>query len=177
MAFMIGLMVFTVLLIGANFCFLLIGGFPWQKGEEFAPVHLGNRTYTVEKFAVGVSTSVFGATWFAAWTYFLIIGWDSFIPQVSTLIFHVALQFFAAVGLIVSGIGIFMQWKRSKGIFLSSMGILVGSILLAITIYGPRGHGSSVFMYLLAAWTLVVGGFLTTGTYFLDRFTHSSKEQ
>lgn len=70
MYFLIGLFIFTVAVIGMNFCFLLIGGTPFHKGEEFAPVKLGKKTYTVERFAVAVSTSVFGASWLVAWFYF-----------------------------------------------------------------------------------------------------------
>jgi hypothetical protein len=175
MGFMVGLLILNVLVLGANFCFLLIGGTPWQKGEEFAPIHFGKRTYTVERFAVGVSTSVFGASWLIIWFYFLIVGWDSFMAQFSSLVFHVGLQLIASIGLIAAGIAIFKQSKRNKGIFLMSMGTLVISILYAIFMYGPRGHGQPEFMYVVGALTLVVGGFLTTGIYFLDRFVRDSQ--
>lgn len=177
MYFLIGLFIFMVAVIGMNFCFLLIGGTPFHKGEEFAPVKMGKRTYTVEKFAVGVSTSVFGVCWLAAWFYFLFTGWDSFVAQFDSLILHVVLQFIASIGLIVSGVGIFRQWKRSKGIFLTGMITLFVSVGIAVAIYGPRGHGDPIFMYLLGMWTLVVGGFLTAGTYLLDRLLHDWDEQ
>lgn len=177
MNFLIGLIIFNVLVLGANFCFLLIGGTPWHKGEESASVHLGKRTFTVERFSIGVTTSVLGISWLAAWVYFMIVGWDSFLTKFDTLIFHVALQFLASIGLIISGVATFRQWKLSKGIFLSSMGLLTGSIFIAIAIYGPRGHGNPVFMYLIGAWTLIVGGYLTTATYLLGRLVHKYDEQ
>ncbi|PIS10780.1 MAG: hypothetical protein COT73_07645 [Bdellovibrio sp. CG10_big_fil_rev_8_21_14_0_10_47_8] len=174
MYFFIGLFIFMALVLGMNFCFLLIGGVPFHKGAEFSPVRVGQRTYTVERFAVGVSTSVFGIGWLASWFYFLISKWSSFMVQFDTLILHVSLQFIASVGLILSGVAIFKQWKRRNGIFLTSMIILFGSIGVAILVYGPRGHGESIFMYLLGMWTLVIGGFLTAGTYLLDRLIHKT---
>jgi hypothetical protein len=169
MYFLIGLLIFTTLIIGVNFCFLLIGGTPFHKGEEFAPVHLGRRTYTVERFAVGVSTATFGLAWLVAWAYFLVTGWESFMSQFSSLIIHVVLQFLAAVGLLIAGIGIFRQNKHSTGIFSISMVLLVGSLFVAIVFYGPRGHGEPVFMYLFGFWTLVVGGFFTTVVFLLEK--------
>ncbi len=168
MYFLIGLFIFMTLVIGANFCFLLIGGTPFHKGSEFEPVKMIKRKYTVERFAVGVSTFVFGISWLAAWVYFLMTGWNSFTSQVGSLIFHVVLQLVAAIALTISGVGIFLQWKRSSGIFLTSMAILLFSIGIAIFVYGPHGHGDPLFMYLFGAWTLVIGGFLTTGTYLLN---------
>lgn len=177
MYFLIGLFIFMVAIIGMNFCFLLIGGTPFHKGEEFAPVKMGKRTYTVERFAVGVSTSVFGVSWLAAWLYFLFTGWDSFVAQFDSLILHVALQFIASIGLIVSGVGIFRQWKRSERIFFTGMITLLVSVGIMFAIYGPRGHGDRTIMYLLGMWTLVVGGFLTTATYLLDRLVNDWDEQ
>ncbi len=145
MYFLIGLFIFMTLVIGANFIFLLIGGTPFHKGAEREPVHAGRRTYTVEKFAVGVSTGAFGICWLVAWAYFLITGWASFIAQFDSLILHVALQLFASLGLLVASVGIFWQWKRSKAIFLMSMATLVLSLIIAIFIYGPRGHGDPMF--------------------------------
>ena len=174
MYFLIVLLIFTTLIIGANFCFLLIGGTPFHKGGEFAPVKMGQRTYSVGRFAVGVSTSVFGASWLVAWLYFLFTGWDSFISQFGTLVLHVALQFISAIGLSIAGVGIFLQWKRSNGIFLTSMATLLGSTGVAILVYGPRGHGVSIFMYLFGAWTLVVGGFFTVAVYLVDRLKNES---
>lgn len=66
MYFLIELLIFNMLVLGANFCFLLVEGKPFHKGKEFAPVHAGRRTYTAERFAVGVSTSVIGVSWLAA---------------------------------------------------------------------------------------------------------------
>jgi hypothetical protein len=177
MYFLMGLFIVTVAVIGMNFCFLLIGGTPFHKGEEFGPVKVGKRSYTVERFAVAVSTGVFGASWLIAWFYFLATGWDSFVSQFDSLIFHVVLQLIASLALIVASIGLFRQWRRRKGIFLTGMGALFVSVGTAIYIYGPRGHGDPVFMYLLGAWTLVVGGFLTTATYLLDRLLHDWDEQ
>lgn len=176
MYFVIGLLIFTILVIGANFCFLLIGGTPFHKGAEFAPIKMGTRTYTVEKFAVAVSTSGFGVAWLLAWIYFLITGWSSFSAQLSSLILHVVLQLAASIALIISGVGTFRQWKRSKGLFLTSMATLVGSTGLALLVYGPRGHGEPILMYLIGIWTLVVGGFLTTAVYLLDRLINDWDE-
>jgi hypothetical protein len=177
MYFLIGLFIITVAVIGMNFCFLLIGGAPFHKGEEFAPVKMGKRSFTVERFAVAVSTGVFGAGWLVAWFYFLFTGWDSFIAQVDSLIFHVVLQFVSSIVLIIASVGLFRQWRMCKGIFLIGMATLFVSVGTAIFIYGPRGHGEPVFMYLIGAWTLVVGGFLTTATYLLDRLLHDWDEQ
>ena len=169
MYFLIGLFILTTLILGINFCFLLVGGTPFDKGEESAPVMIGHRKYSVGRFAVGVSTSVFGASWLVAWSYFLLTGWDSFVAQFADLITHVVLQFLSSLGLLVAGIGIFKQWKRSKGIFLISMATMMASIGVSIVVYGPRGHGDPIFMYLLGAWTVVVGGFFTVIVYFIDR--------
>lgn len=169
MNFIIGLIIFNVLVLGANFCFLLSGGPPWRKGEEYEPIRMGGKSFSVEKFAVGVSTSVIGFSWLVAWGYFLAVGWNSFLAQIETLWFHVATQFLASAGLVVAGYAIFRQWKRSTGIFLASMGLLVASVLIALVIYGPRGHGNPAFMYMVGMWTLVVGGYLTTATFLLDK--------
>lgn len=172
MYFLTGLLIFTILIIGSNFCFLLIGGTPFDEGPEFAPVKVGKRTYSVQKFAVAVSTSVFGVSWLLAWVYFLIAGWTSFALQFNSLLLHVGLQLVAGIALVISGVSIFRQWKRSKGLFLTSMAILVGSTGTAIIVYGPRGHGEPMFMYLIGIWTLVMGGYLTTAVYILDRLVN-----
>jgi phosphate starvation-inducible membrane PsiE len=174
MYFLIGLFIFMTLVIGLNFIFLLIGGTPFHKGAEGEAIRSGKRTYTVEKFAVGVSTGAFGLCWLAAWFYFLITGWDSFILQFESLIFHVVLQFFVSLGLITASIGIFRQWKKSKNVFLVSMVTLIVSLVIAILVYGSRGHGDPIFMYLLGLWTLVIGGFFTTGVFALDRLVNSN---
>lgn len=177
MYFLIGLLIFNMLVLGANFCFLLIGGTPFHKGPEFAPVHLGRKSYTVERFTVAVSVSVLGVSWLAAWTYFMIVRWDSFIIQFDALLLHVALQLLSAVGLITAGVAIFRKWRRFRGIFLTSISVLVGSIGIALVIYGPRGHGDPIFMYLFGMWTLVIGGVFTTAVYFFDRLVHDWDEQ
>ncbi|MGE3974543.1 MAG: hypothetical protein AB7F59_08470 [Bdellovibrionales bacterium] len=177
MYFLIGLFIFTMLVIGINFCFLLVGGTPFHKGVEFAPVKVGKRTYTVERFAVGVSTTTFGVAWLAAWFYFLVTGWNPFLTQIQSLLFHVVLQLIAGIALVTSGIGIFKQWRRSKGVFITSMGLLIGSLGIAMAVYGPRDPGDTTFMYLFGMWTLVVGGFLTIATYLLDRLMHEWDEQ
>jgi hypothetical protein len=160
-----------------NFCFLLVGGTPFYRSKEFAPIEMGKKTYTVENFTVAVSTSVFGVSWLVAWLYFLTTNWDSFISQFDSLILHVVLQFITSIALIVSGIGLFKQWKRSKGIFLTAMITLFASVGIALTSYGPRGHGEPTLMYLLGICTLVVGGFLTAGTYLLDGLVHDWDEK
>lgn len=176
MTFLYGLLIFNMLVLGANFCFLLIGGYPFRRGKEHAPVHFGHKTFSVELFAVGISVSVLGLSWLVAWVYFLVQGWDSFVAQFNFLLLHVVLQFLSAVALMVAGIAIFRKWRRFKGIFLTSMATLIGSIFLALLVYGPTGHGESVFMYLFGVWTLVVGGVFTTAVYFLDRLLHDWDE-
>ncbi|MGE4133853.1 MAG: hypothetical protein AB7F86_19610 [Bdellovibrionales bacterium] len=176
MYFLIGLMIVTVLIIGANFCILLSGGIPFRGTAEFAPVKIGSRSYSVERFVMGTSTSVFGISWLVAWAYFLSVGWSSFTSNMGFLFWHVILQFLAASGLLVAGIGIFKQWRRSTGLFLGSMGLLVFSVGVAIVIYGPVGHGEPVFMYLFGIWTFVVGGIFTTAVLIFDRLANEVGE-
>jgi hypothetical protein len=175
MSFFMGLMIINFLVLGANFCFLLVGGTPWKKGEETDPVQLGRRSYSVEIFSVGVTTSVLGVSWLVAWFYFLSTGWDSFIGQVNSLLLHVILQLAAALGLILAGVAIFRKWKSFKPIFFTSMGVLVGSLLMSLFFYGARGHGEPVFMYLIAAWTFAIGGILIIAVLLLDRMVHGEE--
>ncbi len=175
---LIGIIIFNTLVLGINFCFLLVGGPPWHKGPEFEPVKMGKRTYSVERFTVGVSISVLGASWLAAWVYFMIASEQSLAVLLSNHFLHIFLQLVASISMITAGIGIFRQWNRNKGIFLMSMGIFVGSTLFAIFLYGPVGHNTSpMFMYLLAIWTLVFGGIFTTATYLLGRLIHNYDER
>lgn len=177
MEILIGLMIVNVLVLGGNFCLLLVGGLPSKSKKEFSPVKMGSRTYSVERFAVGISTSTLGLTWLVAWIYFMTTRWDQFMAQAGALWPHVTLQLFASLGLIVAGYAIFKQWRRYKGIFLTSMGLLVGSLIIAMSMYGPQGHGSMTFMFLLGAWTLVIGGVFTTATFLLDRLVHELDEE
>ncbi len=176
MYFLIGLMIVTVLIIGANFCLLLSGGGPFRRSKEFAPIGIGNRTYSIERFVMGVSTSAFGLSWLVAWFYFLSVGWTAFTANMSFLLWHVILQFLAATGLLVAGIGIFRNWKRSTGLFIGSMGLLVVSVGVAIVVYGPQGHGEPMFMYLFGVWTFVVGGVFTTAVLIFDRLANEVGE-
>lgn len=176
MNFFLGLILFNVIILGLNFCFLLIGGIPFRRGAESSPVHWGNRTFNVERFSVGVTTSVLGFSWLLAWFYFLLVGWESFMAQFQSLIVHVTLQLAAALGLVIAGVGIFWQWKHYNRVFLASMGVFMGSTVWAILVFGPQGHGSPLFMTLLTALTFAVGGFLTTATYLLDRVVHEFDE-
>jgi hypothetical protein len=176
MYFLVGLMIVTMLVMGANFCILLSGGIPFRRGTEFGPIGIGGKSYSVERFVMGMSTSVFGLSWFAAWGYFLLVGWSSFASNWSFLIWHVALQLLAAAGLLAAGIGIFKKWKRSTGLFLASMGLLLFSVGVAIVIYGPRGHGEPVFMYLFGIWTLIVGGVFTTAVLIFDKLANELGE-
>lgn len=173
MYFLIALFFLSTLIIGANFCVLLIGGLPFRGGKEFAPLKIGDRIYSVERLSVGVSTIVFGVSWLIAWFGFIAISWDSFILQFSTVIFHVVLQLAASLGLIIAGVGIFKQWQNSKGLFLLSMVTMVGSIGVAILLHGPSGHGEPNLMYLFGIWTIVVGGVFTVIIYFIDRFKNN----
>lgn len=176
MYFLMGLMIVTMLVVGANFCVLLIGGHPFRQAKESAPIGIGNKSYSVERFAIGVSTSVFGISWIVAWAYFLSTGWSAFSSNFGFLFWHVLLQFLAALGLLLSGIGIFKKWKRSTGLFLGSMGLLVFSVGVAIAIYGPSGHGEPVFMYLFGMWTMVVGGVFTTAVLLLEKLVRGVDE-
>ncbi len=177
MSFLIGLLIFNMIVLGANFCFLLIGGPPLRKSAEHAPLRVGNKTYSVEMFAVGVSVSALGGSWLIAWLYFLITGWSSFLAQASSLYLHVLAQLIASLTMILSGVAIFKKWRRFKGIFLISIAVLVASIGLAIVVYGPRGHGEPLFMYLFGAWTFIAGGLLTTAVYFFDRVINEWSEE
>ncbi len=177
MEFLIVLLILNAIILGANFSFFLVGGLPFQKDRERAPLHMGKKRYSVERLAVGISTSTLGVSWLVAWVYFMMSRWDSFVIQFDTLLLHVSLQLLAALILILAGIALFGKWKRSRGIFLTSMALLMGSIVLAIAIYGPRGHGSPLFMYLFGMSTLVVGVMFTTAAYLLGRLLHDWDEQ
>lgn len=174
---LIGIIILTMAALGINFCFLMVGGPPWHKGEEHEPVKIGNRTYSIERFSVGVSVSVLGLGWLGVWLYFMITGWDSFTAQLSGLLFHVLLNLAVALSLIFAGIATFRQWKRHKGVLLASLALLMGSILLSIAVYGARGHGTPIFMWLFAAWTFVVGGIFTLATYVMGRLFHYYDER
>lgn len=164
--------------MGLNFCFLLIGGTPFQKSkEEFPTITAGKRKFSVERFTVGVATIAFGFGLTVAWIYFMILGWDSFITQASILLPHVLTQLFAGIALFTAGLGIFRQWRRSNGIFWTAMGLLLLSLVLAFLLYGPRGHGEPTFMYLFGAWIFVIGGFFTTAVFLLDRIKNDTLEK
>ena len=182
MYFLIGLLIFNMLVFGINFCFLIIGGTPFKtKGESLEQddelIHAGNKTYTAQRFSVGVSILVLGFSWFVAWLYFLITGWESFLANMSSLMPHVLLHLISSALLVIAGIAVFKKWKRNKGIMLFSVGVLLFNIIISITIYGPEGHGNALFMYLFAMWTFIVGGVFTTGTYFLDRLVHEAEKK
>jgi hypothetical protein len=175
----VGVMIFNMLVLGMNFCFLLVGGTPWHKGPEFEPVKLGKRTYTIERFTVGVSVTTLGISWFIAWFYFVLSSDKSISVLLSSHFLHISLQFATSIIMIVAGIGIFKQWSKNKGIFLTSMSLFVGSTLFSLFNYGFVGHGNitPVFMYLLTIWTLVFGGFLTMAVYLLGRMIHDWDER
>jgi len=177
MKFIIGLFIFNALVLGLNFAILLTGGIPRNKGEKFDRIMIGKKIYTVERFAVGVSTSVLGTSLLLAWIYFMLIGRQSFIAQFNQLIIHVTLQLITSLSMIVAGVGIFAQWRRNKGIFLASTALLSISMIEAIVYYGPRGHGNPMVMYMIGMLTLVVGGGYTMAAYLLGRLIHNYDER
>lgn len=121
--------------------------------------------------------TVLGISWLSTWIYFMIDRWGSFVAQWESLLLHVVLQLFSSLGLIVAGFAIFKQWKSFRTFFLASIVLLVGSIGVSIAVYGPRGHGEPIFMYLFGLWTLVIGGVFTTAVYFLDQLIHDWDER
>ena len=175
--FLFSLLVIISLILAANFCFLLIGRPFWQKGGEFKPIKLGQKSFTSEKFAVGVSTGVIGLGWLVAWFYFMFIQGESFVNHFRSLWFHVLLQLVASVALIVASVAIFLKWPNRKKLFFVAMGTLVASIFIALVTYGPRGHGEPIFMYLIGVWTLVVGVAFTAGVYFFDYLVHEYEDE
>ena len=172
MALLFGLFIIMALILGANFCFLLIGDNPFQKNHKIDTQKIVRLSYSVEKFTVGITTIVFGLSSLALWVYFLIVGRESFYTQNSLLISHIGLQFISVIVLIFSGIGIMRNWKKSKAVFLISMAVLFMSIGISVYIFGPSEQSEPLFMYLLSLLILVIGGFLTLGTYFFDKFIY-----
>ena len=176
MNFLVGLLIFNMLVLGLNFCFLLIGGISDRTNEEFPHVILKSRDFTVEKFSLGVLTATLGLSWLAAWLYFIITGWESFLEEVLMLSWHVGLQFVVGVSLTLSGVGVFLQWKRSSALLITSTVLLVLGTVLPLIIFGPSGHGGPTFMYLFSIWTLVIGGFFALAIFILDRYLLPEKE-
>ena len=179
MNFLMGLLIFTTSIIILSFCFLLIGGVPWRKkGHDFDPILVGSKNVTIEGFSVAFSTIVIGTSWLLAWIYFMYNGWTRFLSRVDILLFlHVAFQLISALAMIIAGFGIFREWKRHKGFFVVSMGLLLFSNFYAFALYGPVGHGNNVVMYAIGIWVLIFGGLYTSATFLIGRFIHYYDEQ
>ena len=177
MAFLIGVMLFMILVVGLDFSVLLIGGIPFKSGAEFDRIHIGRRAYTVPRFVMGVSTTALGLCWLVVWGYFLIRGWDSFTFQFNFLIYHVLLQLFVSVLLLLSGIAIFRKWPRRIGLFLTTMGVLLVSVVMALRVYGPTGHGSPFFMYVFGVWSLAIAALLGAAAFLFEKLIYDIDER
>jgi hypothetical protein len=177
MNFVVGLIIFNMLVLGINFCFLLIGG-PWQKGENFQNVKVAKKVYTIERFTVGVSISILGLSYLVVWLYFMFAAAESFSFLLNRHFVHILLQLIASLTMIIAGVGIFRQWRRNKAIFLTSVTILMLSTIFALSFYGPSGHAvPSELMVAFSLWVFIFGGILTTATYFLGRLIHNYDER
>ncbi len=173
MYFLMGLFALTVLIIGINYCVLLIGGVPFQSGAEFKNIKFGHKTYTVERLTVIVSSFIFGLSGFFVWTHFLFTKWDSIFYIDRSLILLIALHYVASIALVTSSIGLTLQWRIRTKMFWISMGALLTSclgLILALSCHGERCE--PMFLYLFSASALVIGGFLATVTYLLDGWLH-----
>lgn len=164
-----GLLFVNMFVLGASFCFFLIGGLPFRKSAEHAPIRVGENRYSVEMLILAISICAFGFSWFLAWTYFLIERWPYFYEQQGYIVAHLILQFATATGLLVAGYGIFRKWKHFKGIFLISVAILLASLGYSIIIFGPQGYGGPLATYFFAIWFIAIGGAFVTALYLFDR--------
>lgn len=173
MSFFIVLFIFLAVLLGANFCILLAGGIPFKKGVDFKILKFGKRYYSDEMFAIGVSIFVFGAGWLSTLIYLLATGWDAMANHLDSIIVHVVLQFASAVALVISGVAIFAKWKRRKELFLTSAVILFGSLAISLFAVGPKGNDDATFLYHFGLLSFVAAGFLSVGTFLLDRVVKS----
>ncbi len=174
MEFYLGLFILSMTFLGMNFCFVLVGGLPWHKGEEFEPVKIGKKSFTVEMFAVGTSIFVLGATGMAAWLHMGFFEGKEFLTVFYEYPLYMSLQFMTAVAMMSAGVGIFRQCKRYKGIFLTSIGILMFGMFVAFL---SGGHRPPAPMMLVAICTLIVGTFFTTVLYTIGRFLSTYDEQ
>lgn len=173
MYFLSGLFIIACLVLGASFCVLLITGTPFRNEREFGSLLTGHKTYTVERFTVGISTSILGTAWLVAWIYILSQPWAPLKVEFEPLSLAILSQIVASVGLLVAGVGIFRKWRRRKGIYLASMVLMISSILISALIYVPVQSPRSDLIYFFGVLTLVIGGFFTAAVYFVDRFNHN----
>lgn len=163
------LLTFMIIIVFINFVFLLVGSrSKMRKQTEEVLIRIGSSSYSLEKFVIGVSTSVFGIVWFFAWMYFLSNNWNSFWSQRSWLSLHVALQLLTSIILFFSGVSVFREWKGSRGLFLFGMLLLIGSVAIALLIYSSHASEGQLYMYLLAGLTLVLFAFLILAFRILD---------
>lgn len=173
MYFLSALFIIASLIIGVSFCILLITGTPFRSGKEFELIRSGHKAYTVERFTVGISTSVLGISWLIAWIYVLSQPWAPFKIEFEALSLAILTQLVASVGLLVAGVGIFRRWRKRKGIYLTSLVLMISSILISSLIYVPSQSPRSDLIYFFGGLTLVIGGFFTAAVYFVDRFNHN----
>ena len=158
-----------IFILGANFAVAFMVARARQK--EYEPVILFGKYLPVEVFTVGVTICGFGVMWLLMWIYFLVSRFDSFAFKMSYLIPHVVVQLITALALITGGLATLMKWKRWRGVYLTSIAVLVGSMALSIGVYGQTGHGIPFLMYVFSVWTFVIAGALTAELFVMDRMT------
>jgi hypothetical protein len=178
MFFLLALMFINMVVLGVSFCIMIIGNFPGDERREFAPILIGNRKYALHRFMIGVATSVLGMSWLVAKIYYYFAQPQTAASDWTTLTFNIVLPALASMGLLLAGWALLHQWKRNKAIFMGSSGFLVASALFSILLYRtvPR-DGLVTVMYVVDAWTMIVGGAFTTSVFFTERLIRGYDER
>jgi len=177
MEFIVGLLVFDILLLGAGFCFMLARAPESSAVGAKIFLRFHHRNYTVERLVAGAAIAVIGLSWLVAWSYLSITSWTLITHSINNVFFHLTLQMAAGIMMIVAGVAIFKQWPRSQTFFMTSIVLLFVGVLAAVPFYNVQNQTGSSYIYFIGAHLLVVGGVFTLGTYVLGQLVHEYDER
>ena len=107
---------------------------------------------------------VVGSLMFPQWGFFLLTGQ---VPELQSeplrIAFHLAAEFFTAIGLMAGGIGLLRGWPWAVPVYLVVAGLLLYSVVVSPGYFAQQGQWAIVGMFglllLLALWSIakVVG--------------------
>jgi hypothetical protein len=150
-------------LINVLYFFVIVKGYPIEKGKDEDIIKIRGVRLSSEKFAAGVLIYFMGAISLITWAYFMYLGYSSFMARAWHLLPHVIMQLGASIYLLIAGHAVLRAWRRHTTIFFTSVGAVILVSLISMVTYGHEIHQMS--MHVFSTLVQVVGSVFASAIF------------
>lgn len=131
----------TAILLGTalSITFILFLVAPYLKSKQNQQ-RLSETQMSLPRKAAGSFSFILGLLLFFGWFYFLAQREAPYSSPLGPVLAHMLLMLVSSIALVIAGVSMLKNWKRSALLFWSALGLLHFSLIISLLQYGNMGH-------------------------------------